>query len=853
KYSSEKVPIDSDDQKGWKHTSGAPFHHADTGLLDETKTMENPFPVHRSEAKETWKHIKASYGVESEAMDSIMEMLGIEDAKARVVEIAFTVALAKAKKGLKPSTEELNVVFTGNPGVGKKTIAKHYVKFLQDVNVSQSPIAQLAGRAYDNADSFGYTVRMETDQGSVSIIVGNSQDNLQGLCEAKARRERITSISIHLQDFTEHELYEVFVQELSKKFGGTVQVKGSAINGLATKVLMRRLAKGRGTSEFSNFRLMENIIPTIIRRQYVRLLGEFKTSKDFDARILTQEDLLGPPPSRVLEDNESWKKLDAMIGMESVKTAIKSLFYQLQWNYDRELAELPLVKTSLNKLFLGNPGTGKTTVAKLYAQLLCDAGLLSSSEILVKTPADFVGPYTGQSERLTKQILREAKGKVLIIDEAYMLNNRGDHEKTDSFRTGVIDTLVGEIQGGDNEDRCVLLLGYRQKMEDMFRDTNPGLAHRFPMSSAFVFEDYTKEELRQILELKLAKDGLKASSDTKQVAMDVLERSRNSVLFANAGEIDTLLTRAKERQRTRLANLETQTVESIQILEPGDMDEDFDRIDRAAADIKELFSGMVCVKSLVEKLEGWQKVVKAAKGVNFGEPRDFIPFNFIFRGPPGTGKTTTARKMGKVFYNLGFLATTEIVECSASDLIGQCVGQTGPQTRKVFEKALGKVLFIDEAYRLASKSDNSYASEAVAEIVDLLTQDKFRNKLVVILAGYDAEINRLLATNPGLNSRFPETIEFENLAPRDCRDLLFNSLKPRRYFEMENMAKWQTIDKGFVELASLPFWGNARDVQTLVNNVMSTVLKGGMEDHFHVSREITKMLVERRKRAEYTI
>src|SRR5215471_16271818 len=95
----------------------------------------------------------------------------------------------------------------------------------------------------------------------------------------------------------------------------------------------------------------------------------------------------------------------------------------------------------------------------------------------------------------------------------------------------------------------------------------------------------------------------------------------------------------------------------------------------------------------------------------------------------GTGKTTTARKMGQVYFDMGFLSSTEVIECSVSDLVGQYVGQTGPKTRQVFEKALGRVLFIDEAYRL---SEGHFAKEAIDELVGTLTQEKFKSKVVVI-------------------------------------------------------------------------------------------------------------------------
>lgn len=338
---------------------------------------------------------------------------------------------------------------------------------------------------------------------------------------------------------------------------------------------------------------------------------------------------------------------------------------------------------------------------------------------------------------------------------------------------------------------------------------------------------------------------------TLVVIVEVLNRARNSATFGNAGEIDISLTQAKERQHSRLVHLEYPTEEALRTLEPSDMDENFDRIDHAGADIRELFGGMVGSESLVERLEGYQKIVKNAKAIGIGDPKDFIPFKFIFRGPPGTGKTTTARKMGKVFHNLGFLATTEIVECSASDLIGKYIGQTAPKTRAVFEKGLGKVLFIDEAYQLVSDHKYSYTSEAVGEMVALLTQEKYHNKIVVILAGYDGDMNKLLAANPSLSSRFPEAINFKNLVPQDCRELLLNSLQPRQIFEETVTSRQDMIDRLFIQLAELPSWGNARDVKTLAKSVMSAALIKGAIDSDSVVQEMKKMLLERRKRTQH--
>jgi AAA+ superfamily predicted ATPase len=123
---------------------------------------------------------------------------------------------------------------------------------------------------------------------------------------------------------------------------------------------------------------------------------------------------------------------------------------------------------------------------------------------------------------------------------------------------------------------------------------------------------------------------------------------------------------------------------------------------------------------------------------------------------------------------MGILSSKEVEECSASDLVGQFVGQTGPKTRRLFERALGKVLFIDEAYRLG---EGHFAREAMDEFVGILTQERFRGKLIVILAGYDKEMNDLLQVNTGLSSRFPEEIIFPNIAPAKCLEILDRKLR----------------------------------------------------------------------------
>lgn len=184
--------------------------------------------------------------------------------------------------------------------------------------------------------------------------------------------------------------------------------------------------------------------------------------------------------------------------------------------------------------------------------------------------------------------------------------------------------------------------------------------------------------------------------------------------------------------------------------------------------------------------------------------------------------------MGQVYYDMGFLSSVEVVECSASDLVGQYVGQTGPKTKGVLDKALGKVLFVDEAYRL---SEGHFAKEAMDELVSLLTQERYRAKLVVILAGYDQEINQLLSVNPGLSSRFPDEVIFENMSSAMCVKVLEKVLA-KEDITIDGLKDPSQVYTEFTilfdQLSDLPSWGNARDVITISKKMIRIAIENSL-------------------------
>jgi len=701
--------------------------------------------------------------------------------------------------------------------------------------------------SYEGKKVLGYLLQeVERRRGRIIFIFAGDEKEMRKLLG----RGNVGSLFPHThvcKDFSDDELLELLKSAILEKFKGKLSVEGG-LDGIYMRIAVRRLGKIRGSAGFGNAMAVENLLAQIWARQSARrsrerlemaevhALASMEEDKPTPNELnncpedfkFTKEDIIGPAPTDAVLESFAWKALQRLTGLANVKQSILSIFELAKTNYQRELEEKPPLELSFNRLFLGPPGTGKTVVAKLYGQILADIGVLSKGQMIVKTPNDLIGEYIGHSEANTKVALASAVGNVLVIDEAYMTYS-GDStgNKSDSFRQGVIDTIVGEVQSTPGEDRCVLLLGYGEQMQEMLQNSNPGLSRRFPIADAFWFHSFGLEELESILRAKLGDYAIKATDEGIKVAMDVLEKARSRLNFGNGGEVENLITKAKTNYQTRISLIHVSDRPEQWVFEPQDFDPQYDRGRSATLNLYKLFGDVIGCDAIVKKLEQYQRVSQVMKLKNI-DSKSFIPTNFVFKGPPGTGKTTTARKLAQVYYDMGFLAEATVVECSASDLVGKYIGHSGPKTVKMLERGLGKVLFIDEAYRLSQGSDrSSYSSEVISELVDCLTKPKFHGKMVVVLAGYEGEMNQLLSVNPGLASRFPEELMFPSLSPKHCLEILKKKLQEINIATPVLIQPTRTECQYIVELMAhlieTPNWGNARDVETLAKAITREV------------------------------
>ena len=246
---------------------------------------------------------------------------------------------------------------------------------------------------------------------------------------------------------------------------------------------------------------------------------------------------------------------------------------------------------------------------------------------------------------------------------------------------------------------------------------------------------------------------MKATIKAKDVALDVHRRDRERPNFGNGGAVRNLISQAQVSYSKRISSepgkggaLE-KTEESEVMLEPQNFDPEYNRRLRATKDFRSLFKDLVGFQDIIGTFEGYQRMTANMKQRGL-EPRDEIPVSFVFKGPPGTGKTTTARALGHIYHSMGFLSTTEVIDCSVTDLVSSN-RLTGKKVQSLLERGLGKVLFIDEAYRmgqrdLAGAFISRLAQETVGELVDCMTKEKFSGKLVIVLAGYEKDMDNLM-------------------------------------------------------------------------------------------------------------
>jgi SpoVK/Ycf46/Vps4 family AAA+-type ATPase/tetratricopeptide (TPR) repeat protein len=837
--------------------------------MSGTEIMPHPIEIHDEKILQ-----------KDESLDSLLKNLdsfiGLENVKQTVKNfITYLEFLNERKKlGLKSdSGQSFHCVFQGNPGTGKTTIARLLGKILKAMGLLKSGhlieversglVGQYVGEtaiktnkvldealggilfideAYTLAKNTGghdfgqesidtLLKRMEDRANDFAVIVAGYPDEMKNFLDSTPGLKSRFNHIFNFNDYNPDELIKIFHQMINRE--------DYKINKQAEELLKKEftgLYRHKDKS-FGNARIAKKLFSECKLQLSKRILNlePKKRTKENLTTILPEDIETVITAGKIKEyvppiDKDSLdkvlKKLNSLTGMDNIKKEINELVKVAK--YYSEQGEDIRDKFSSHIVFVGNPGTGKTTVARIFSEIYSALGILSKGHLVETDRQGLVAGYIGQTAKQTTELINKAIGGTLFIDEAYSLAKK--EENKGDFGQEAIDTLLKRMED-DKGKFLVIAAGYTDEMKS-FLESNPGLQSRF--ARTFYFEDYTPEELINITHNEFALKGYKLKdecNDSLKKYYNELYRNRTKS-FGNARLVRNLIESSLRNHLLRNveeAGENKNRIESKEII-LKDIEEiisfkkekklfkvegDSDLLNIYLNELQEL-TGLESVKKSVEKLINSIKVshLRHQRGLSVIEKN----LHSVFTGNPGTGKTTVARLLSKIYKEMGILEKGHLVEVKRSDLVAGYQGQTAIKTEKIIKQALGGTLFIDEAYTL-SRGTADFGQEAIDTLIKEMEDN--RDKLVVIVAGYPNEMNIFLNSNPGLQSRFTNYFNFEDYTPRQLLDIAADIATKNGYRLDEGGL--QFLFEIFINLYSKRSrsFGNARTAKSILYEAIS--------------------------------
>lgn len=738
---------------------------------------------------------------EEQILADLDNYIGLQTVKDEIKAIVRNVKMRK-ESGVKEKLLKDHFIFTGNPGTGKTTFARIFGEVLnavgalptgQFVEVSAKDlIGRYLGDTEEKVKEYvnkamggvlfideAYALNQSTggaEGGSFGMDAVNTLitllENRKGefVCVMAGYTKEMNefmrmnpgipsrcNVIIEFPDYNARELEQLFRMMLTRNAERTEFSLDSKAEEMLPKVFDRMYLKR--TETFGNAREVRNLFDLAVKRHRLRNAAD---------NVFSYADIVGEDAIEGISVDEIMKELDGFVGMNSVKSAIRRIAKEVAVQQQLiEMGEVSEGLTRYNFIITGNPGTGKTTVARTFGKIFKALGVTSTDHVTEKVPKDIISKYVNESDKLMNDAVNEAMGGVLFLDEAYDLEPMDEAgHSTSSEGKKAVQTLLTRMEN-DAGKFVVICAGYPKQMNDWL-GSNDGLKRRF---SHFIhIDDYTAEELMEIYERAAKTRRYNFQLANEEVRMKVLNMFRGMVAmkdqkFGNAGEAMKKVTETKNNIYNRINDtpreqwtdefLHTALLEDIPYEEPAKVS-----VEKCLEELNQLV-GLNGVKTALAKLA--HTINNEIESAKLENRRPDIPLgHYLFLGNPGTGKTTVARLMGKILYSMGALPSPNVVEVDKSKMVGRYLGDTEAFTSHLIDSAMGGILFIDEAYQLTG---DQYGNSALQTLVTRLEND--RGKFVCIAAGYSYEMESFLAGNSGFESRFPERnrIIFEDYTP----------------------------------------------------------------------------------------
>ena len=787
-----------------------------------------------------------------EILGDLNDYIGMQEVKDAVREIAYSVqnSMQRAERGLGEQEKmSMHIVLTGNPGTGKTTMARKLGEILAaigyldsghvvEVDRSQmvspyqgetpkvvnrlcdkamggilfvdeaytlAPLSQSGERDNQGAQALETLMkRMEDDRGKFVVIAAGYRTEMENLFRINPGMHSRFNYFLNIEDYTPDELFQIMlVFARDKKY----------LFAPAAETLVRKMISelyDNRDKDFANGRTIRSLFDQICKKQAQRLQhGDMTMMTNEQLMTIEEADIPYEAP-REVDLGSCLDKLNGLVGLASVKSEITNLAAYLNLQVRRGETNTFQGK---HYVFTGNPGTGKTTVARIMADVFKTLGVISRGQLVEADRSKLVAGYSGQTAIKTNQLIDSALGGVLFIDEAYTLkSNDGD-----SFGAEAIDTLLKRLEDDRGKFVCIVA-GYTDQMHD-FIDSNPGLKSRF--TQTIHFDDYTPDELTQIfLNMATARkyvvDENMKGAIHRQFEQLYLRRDKN---FGNARDARRIFDEAIEKQSQRLVSLMSNPdfrEEDMYKLTPADLpmaqSESARPLDEVLNELDD-FIGMRSVKNAIRRLAVQSMFMKQRAAMGAGKVQQ-MAMNFILTGNPGTGKTSIARKMGEVLQAMEILPTSRVIEASRATLVGKYMGETPKIVNSMCDKAMGGILFIDEAYTLSDQNDQ-YGKEAIDTLMKRMEDD--RGKFVVIAAGYQDKMEEFLMMNAGLASRFTHKLHIDDYNEDELL-AIFKKMAQKEQYTVSPPAEFKVLDVICKMLVNKnENFGNAREMRNLLD------------------------------------
>ena len=644
---------------------------------------------------------------------------------------------------------------------------------------------------------------MEDYKKDLVVIFAGYSKEMQEFIHANSGIKSRIGYTFEFADYSVDELYKIFELKMNA-INFTIDEKGK-------QYVMNLLSAGKKKKDFGNGRFVDNALQKIlIKHSSIEKLSDKNVTKLTKDSIPTLDEVMAYS-SGVREPEKIEELFDDIIGMNALKEQIIGLGKYIKFKKEVNKTDgKNLPDMNLHMMFLGNPGTGKTTIARKVTKMLYDLDCIRINKLVEVSRQDLIGEYSGETAPKVEKVIESAMGGVLFVDEAYSLKLSNN----DQLGSEAIATLIKCME--DNKDELVVIFaGYTKEMQE-FIHANSGIKSR--IGYTIEFADYSEDELYEILKLKVNKIGFEIDKKIIPNIMEILKFGKHKRDFGNGRFVDNLLTSMLKKhsmnyKKENIFIIGEQDIPSIDELMGETSGE------RNPEKIEELFDDIFGMDKIKEQ------VIQLGKYIKFQEELSKITakrlpdmrLHMLFTGDAGTGKTTMARKITQMLYNLGIIRINKLIEVDRKDLVAEYIGQTAPKTQRVIEGALGGVLFIDEAYSLSPKDSlNDLGKEAIATLIKAMEDN--RDDLVVIFAGYTKEMKDFVNSNSGIASRIGYTFEFENYKDEELYKIF--EIKCKEYDLIIKLDVKEKIMEVFKYFSSVENFGNGRFVDKILQEIL---------------------------------